>query len=72
MALRDTPAGFWLGVGMVAEAPVMLIIWLLPESCDAFLNRLMGCPPSIWIILLICIVSYVSVAWAGYKLGFAE
>jgi hypothetical protein len=71
MALRDVPADFWLGVGMVAEAPLAVISWLLPaDACNAMFSQFVECPPSIWIIILIALISYISVAWAAYKLGF--
>lgn len=73
MALRDESANFWLGVGMVAEAPLALFSWLLPaDTCNALFSQIVECPPSAWIIVLIALISYFSVAWAAYKLGFGE
>ena len=68
MAFRDEPADFWIGVGMVAEAPIMLMHWLLPAgSCDVLLGRFVECPLSRWGIALAALVSYISVAWFAHR-----
>lgn len=73
MSLWDEPAGFWLGAGMVAEAPIVLVTWLMPAgSCNAILGRVIDCPPPIWFLCLIALISYFLVAWGGHKLGLGE
>lgn len=73
MSIWDEPAGFWIGAGMVAEAPLTLADWLLPNDfCHAHLNRFIDCPPSAWVICLIALTSYGFTAWAGHKLGLGD
>ncbi len=73
MRIWNEPADFWIGVGLVAEAPVMLIHWLTPDNfCNASLNRFIECPPSIGVICGIGLMSYFAVAWVGHKLGLGR
>jgi hypothetical protein len=70
MSIWDKPVDFWIGAGLVAEAPVLLVGWALPSDfCSAYLAYLIECPPSAWTVDVVCIVSYTVVAWAGHKLG---
>jgi hypothetical protein len=73
MGLFDESVSFWIGVGMVAEAPIMLIRWFVPDgACLGVFSRVLGCPLPIWAICAIGIVSFFVVAWTGHKLGFGE
>lgn len=73
MALKDQPACFWIGAGLVAEAPLALALWLLPESaCDVFPVTLIGCPPPLAALAILGVAIYLPVAWAGYKLGLGQ
>jgi hypothetical protein len=73
MSIWDEPADFWIGAGLVAEVPVMLIEWALPNDfCGAYLAHFINCPASAWIVCAVCLASYIAVAWAGHTLGLGN
>jgi hypothetical protein len=72
MGLWNEPASFWIGAGMVAEAPIMLISWIDPDGSCAVLGRFIECPLSIWSICVLGLISYFFVAWTAHKLGLGE
>ena len=73
MSIWDEPADFWIGAGLVAEAPIVLIGWIAPDDfCHAYLSRIIDCPPSIWPICGLGLLSYFSVAWAAHKMGLGR
>lgn len=69
MKIWDQPADFWLGVGLIAEAPILLINWLVPDNtCNLYFSRFIECPLPIWIIFVVGLISYFLVAWITHKL----
>jgi hypothetical protein len=72
-SIWDEPANFWIGAGLVAEAPLALLDWLVPNDfCRAHLSRFIDCPPSELIICLLAVTSYIFTALAGHKLGLGD
>lgn len=66
--LRDEPASFWLGVGLMAEAPVLGFgHWLLNLHCaDA---GALGCDYRIGFMAAALLLVPAAVAWLGNRLG---
>lgn len=70
--LREQPANFWIGVGLVAEAPIALFQALAPEgSCKALLGWAVECPPPLALVLAVCFLLFVVTAGLAYLFGFA-
>lgn len=73
MSIWDESADFWIGAGLVAEAPIGLASWLLPDGfCHAYLGRIMDCPPSISVLCALWLASYIAVAFIGHKMGLGS
>jgi hypothetical protein len=68
--LRDEPASFWIGAGLVAEAPLMLSAGFLsgPVCKDSAALHFL-CPPPLWPLLCGLVVWFLLVAWVGNRLG---
>ena len=55
---------------MVAEVPLVLgFAWAPEGACEATVGRISGCPPSVWLMILIALIAYVVVAVIAYRLG---
>ena len=67
---RDQPAGFWLGVGLVAEVPAMAVTACLPaDTRDAVMAAVFTSPARAVTALVVVMLLYGSVAWLSLRLG---
>ena len=69
-SLWSQPASFWLGSFLVAEAPVVLLLSLLPEGRrEAMLSFALFSAPGIIITISATVALGLAIGWVGYKLG---
>lgn len=69
----DQTAGFWIGVGLIAELPFWLLINLAPSgSCEAILGKITSCPPPAWIIIAFALATYIATAYLAHRLGLGD
>ncbi len=71
-ALRQQPAGFWLGVGLVAEAPMGLGLALLPADFRAQVAAAFASPAGVAAALAGCLLLYFGTAWLAHRLGLGD
>ncbi|MGM9481646.1 hypothetical protein ACS5PN_10740 [Roseateles sp. NT4] len=68
--LRAQPAGFWLGVGLVAEAPAAVIATLLPATLrEPMMAAVFTSPAWATAAIAACLLLYAGTAWAAIRLG---
>ena len=73
LSLRDQPAGFWLGVGLVAEAPACVAVAVLPaEMREQVMSAIFTSP--VWAVAAVAtaLLLYLGTAWLAVRLGLGN
>lgn len=66
--LRDEPGDFWIGVGLIAEAPVIgLGHWLLNTHCATGTG--LACDYTLYILVAALLLTPAVAAWLCNRLG---
>ena len=72
-SLRGRSAGFWLGVGLVAEAPLVVAATLMPADIRAQVAAAaFGSTAGVALLVVTCVLIYFATAWAAVRLGIGH
>lgn len=73
LPLRSQPASFWIGVGLVAEAPFALAALVLsPEAKLRIVDFLVSGVPGVAAAIALLVGSFFLVAWLARRAGLGE
>lgn len=73
LPLCAQPGPFWIGVGLVAEAPFVLTLLFLPDSAKlAILEFTTSWPLGVFTSISLLVACYFLTAWVAHRLGLGE
>ena len=71
--LSSQPASFWIGAGLVAEAPfTALAYWLPADTRQRLVATVLDSAAWSVAAVVAVIVVYLGTAWLGHRLGLGE